>query len=1287
MSIAGQHRAADAQTDTGRDNTRGADAGSAADHAQLRFQALVVRLLNLLLRTSPAELDGAIERVIADLGEACGSDRTYVFQLRNAELMDNTHEWVSPGTEPMIAQLQGMDTAMLAPWRRNFDAGREVYVPDVADLPDDDPVKETLEMQDIKSLLAVPMNNAGQFVGFVGFDAVRAHRRFSDGEVLLLRSVADMINTVIQRRQALEAVDKATQRSRQLESDLRATLDAIPDLVVELDADGVIQGVHSAALAEFFVDPVTLVGKSLEDALPPRRAEMVRGVMKAVDRHGRSQGHQFRWDRGDEPGWYELSASARASVGKGTRNSYVLVIRNITARMMAEREARRRRTMLAAMFQRSPSAIALVDLDDGARILDVNRALLENSGFSRDHVIGAPVAMFTTPASRDRAAELIAALRTDTYLDPQLMHFTHADGREVPIKVRGVRYTDEDGRALAWIFAEDLSEQLEYEAALASRTDEAVRAREQLVNAVESLPDAFAYFDKDLTLVLRNRSRVSLIPGDEAIFQLGRHFEDVLRDLVNTGYLLPARGREDEFVARTMADLDRPRMETEMPLADGRWYRLMRVRTPDGGLVSMLSDITELKTAHQRLEAVIEGAQVGTWEWDMSASENRINARWAEMLGYTLDDLAPMRFDQFRALVHPGDLRIVEKELDEVFTGERKQFSHEMRLRHRKGHWVHVLTKGRISRVGPNGAPLAMAGIHLDMTRERLQAEALVRTNAELKAALERQRLAEKRFFDVESVSSDWFWEMDADLRFSYLSPSLEKITGLRIAEQIGKTITERVDEVPGARHQGDWAWLESRLASHSAFRDFVYQTISPDGKTRWLRLSGSPWFDEQEKFGGFRGVGTDVTALVEAKERAEESNRAKTAFLANMSHEIRTPLNGVLGMAELLSEELSDPWHQEMLESIRDSGRSLLSILNDLLDMAKIEAGKMALDLAPLEPRALVARLEPIYAELARRKALVFEVIEGEGSGGARLGDALRLQQILHNLLSNAIKFTETGHVRLHYAAPPGKPLVIEVADSGIGMSEEALKRVFEPFEQADGSTTRRFGGTGLGMPILQNLIRMMGGTLRAESTPGEGTTFRVDLPLDEVAPTQPVATADSGQEVPVQAALPLGGLRLLAADDHATNRMLLQMMLTRAGAEVEMVNDGRAALAAWSEAPEDYDLVLLDIAMPQMDGITALRHIRTVAVDRALPRPRAVAITANAMPDQVDELRRAGFDAHVAKPFHAAVLVRELLRLCPAPEGGRPGPPPRGRGGGAGGGGARPPGGAGGGGGGGGG
>ena len=1211
---------------------------------RLRFQTLVVALLNDLLRAEPDALDRTIDATLGQLGEACGSDRTYVFQIRAPDLLDNTHEWVAPGTDPMIDQLQGLDAAMLGGWRKTFEEAQVIYIPDVAQMDPDDPIRPTLELQDIKSLLAVPMSHGGRFVGFVGFDAVRAHRSFAEDEVLLLRSVADMITTVLQRRAALDEVARAESRARSVETHLQATLDAMPDMVLELDADGVFRDAHCGAPDNFPADVTDFLENSIEEALHPRRAALLRRVMADVDQRGRSLGHFFRWDgRDGTPGWYEISA-ARREVGHATeRPGYVLVVRNVTGRTNAEREARRRRTMLDAMFQRSPVAITLIDLKNDGEILDVNDSLLTESGYTRAQVLGQCALDLVTPEHRGMAETALADLTAVGAFGPLTLNYRRADGTPMPISIRGVGYDDNDGRLLGWLFAADLTEQLEYEAALARKTAEAVRAREQLVNAVESLPDGFTYFDADHRLVVCNESQRRIIPGTEHVYEAGRSFEEVLRALIATGQLLDAAGREETYVAESLAALKSDRSESELQLRDGRWFRQLRLRTPDGGLVSMRSDITALKTARQRLEAIIEGAEVGTWEWDLASGLNTINARWAEMLGYALHELTPMHIDHWRTLVHEGDLQAASRQLDQVFAGTRTQFAYRMRLRHKDGHWVWILSKGRVSRVDSKGRALAMAGIHLDITREHLQSKELARKNAELKEAMNRHLRAEKRFFDIESVSSDWFWEMDPDLRFVYLSPSLEKITGLQIIDQIGKTIAERLAEVPAARESGDWAKVMGALDQRQPFRDFVYSVPGPDGRRIWLRLSGSPWFDEEGRFGGYRGVGSDVSAIYEAKQKAEQANQAKSAFLANMSHEIRTPLNGILGMAELLSEELDDPWQAEMLGTIRESGRSLLRILNDLLDMAKIEAGKMTLSPARFEPRQTVRKIVTTYQELARRKGLEFEVVMSPECAAPRLGDELRVQQILHNLLSNAIKFTETGHVVLNVSAQSDGPLRISVRDSGIGMSTEALERVFAPFEQADGTTTRRFGGTGLGMSIVQHLVDVMAGTLDVASREGKGTCVSVTLPLPLCAQA-PVEAAESPEP---PGSLPLAGLVLLAADDNATNRMLLEVMLTRAGARALILPDGQAALEAWSEEPERYDLLLLDISMPRMDGVTALQRIRAEARARGLPRPGAVAITANAMRDQIDEIHAAGFDTHVAKPFQAAELIREVTRL----------------------------------------
>ena len=1215
--------------------------------SDLRFQALVVELLNDLLRASPAQVDPAINDVLARLGRACGSDRAYVFRLREGELLFNTHEWVSAGTEPAIDQLQGLDAAMLAGWREVFEAGSHVYIPDIAQMPPDDPLKSTLETQQIKSLLSVPLSHGGRFVGFAGFDAVRAHRRFSDGEIMLLRSVADMMTTVIQRREAIAEVDQAERRSRQFQGHLQATLDALPDLVLEVDADGVVQGMHSGAPEDFAVMPDQVPGRSIEAVFPPGAAALARRVMADVDRCGRSGGHAFRWDGASGPAWFELSAARRAGASAAAAPDYVFVIRNITDRVKAEREARRQSIMLQAMFDRSPVAIALLELETG-RCLDANAALLRETGYTSAEFLQHPALSFVTADDLDAARAALRQLDADQSFGPIRLDIRTVSGASKPVEARGVRYTCEDGRALAWIFAQDLTDRLQHERDLACRTEEALTARRQLVNAVEALPDGFMYFDHNQRLVLCNESQQKIFGTDDPIFRIGTTYPEIVHAVAAAGLIAGAPGDVEAWVSDRLGLLDEgERSESEAHLTDGRVFRMLEQRTPDGGMVALRTDITALSRTRQRLRAIIEGAAVGTWEWDLVSDANVINDRWAQMIGYDRAELEPMHIDRWRALVHPDDFKVAEARLAEVFTGRSTQFTYEMRLRHKRGHWVRVLSKGRVSQTDAQGRPVAMAGIHLDVTRERLQAEALERTNAELQSALARQRLAERRFFDIESVSSDWFWEMDAQLRFSYISPSIETITGVRISENLGKTLAERLAEVSEARETAEWSHVLSSLDARQPFSDFVYSTRDVRGGLRWLRLSGNPIFGADGRFAGYRGVGSDVTAFVEARERAEHANRAKSAFLANMSHEIRTPLNGVLGMAELLELELADAPQRELVEAIRTSGESLLSLLNDLLDTAKIEAGKLTLDDAPFPPTALIEAVAPAYTELARRKGLRLDARAGPGAAIARRGDSHRLTQILHNLLSNAIKFTEAGSVTLTIGAERrDAPLVIEVRDTGIGMDKGALGRMFDPFEQADGSTTRRFGGTGLGMSIVRHLVDAMGGEIAVDSAVGEGTRIRIALPLPACDDAPREATPPAA-EAP-RAELP--GVRLLAADDNATNRRILTLMLARAGADVVMVDDGQQAVDAFAACPDGFDLLLLDISMPQLDGIAALGQMRDVAARDGAPLPPAIAITANVLQDQIAELRDAGFGGHVPKPFRAAQLIAELCRLLPA-------------------------------------
>jgi signal transduction histidine kinase len=379
------------------------------------------------------------------------------------------------------------------------------------------------------------------------------------------------------------------------------------------------------------------------------------------------------------------------------------------------------------------------------------------------------------------------------------------------------------------------------------------------------------------------------------------------------------------------------------------------------------------------------------------------------------------------------------------------------------------------------------------------------------------------------------------------------------------------------------------------------------------------------------------------ARERAEAANRTKSQFLANMSHEIRTPLNGVLGMAQALEARLHEPEARAMAATIRESGEGLLNLLNDILDMAKIEAGKLSLDLVTFHPDTLATRIDALHRPGAEAKALGFSLTCGEGCDSPRLGDPHRILQILHNLLSNAIKFTEAGHVDVRVEAGAGAPVVITVADSGIGMTPAQITRLFDEFEQGDGSVARRFGGTGLGMAITRKLVEQMQGHLAVESAAGQGTTVRITLPLPEVA----AATQEAPRPGPGPVAGTLQGLRLLAADDNATNRRVLAALLGPTGAVLTLVADGKEACDAW--APERFDVVMLDIAMRGMDGITALATLRARAAAAGVPPPVALAITANVMPQHLEDYRAAGFVAHVAKPFRVADLVAALRTAAP--------------------------------------
>ena len=585
----------------------------------------------------------------------------------------------------------------------------------------------------------------------------------------------------------------------------------------------------------------------------------------------------------------------------------------------------------------------------------------------------------------------------------------------------------------------------------------------------------------------------------------------------------------------------------------------------------------------------------------------------------------------FMELVDPRDIPLVGKAWADVLQNRLQPNEYRLRLEPGKTLWVRTSSRPSMK----DGVMVGVVGVMTNITDRKLAEEALRHANLQLQSVID-------ALPGSLSLMGPDYEVLHAN---SFKMKAIHGDTSGRFTPS-GRTC---FDLFQGRTSPCPWCRMKEVLATGRS----VHEVTDPDDPRekstgRALQVFLSPVLDEAGKVLGVVEYGLDVTELRRAREEAQAASRAKSEFLANMSHEIRTPLNGVMGMLQLIRLTELDPEQEEYSRTAIQSCKRLVRLLSDILDLSRIEAGKLCLQPAPLDVSEVMNQTRDLFAPIAMGSGVELRVVSDPAIPARLRGDAARLQQVLTNLVGNALKFTQSGAVTMEACALPamrdGRPRVLfTVTDTGIGIPDDKLAGLFKPFSQITDGYTRSYQGAGLGLSICKRLLELMGGGISVVSEAGVGTQMHFSLPFDHAG--DDLDDADR----PVPAAVTLSGMSILMAEDDRTSAMAAATLLRKHGARVTLAEDGRQALEALRR--DDFDLVIMDVQMPALDGVEATRAIRAGEAGEEARRVPILAMTAYAMSGDRESFLEAGMDGYVAKPVNAAELLRRIRDICGRP------------------------------------
>ena len=940
------------------------------------------------------------------------------------------------------------------------------------------------------------------------------------------------------------------------------------------------------------------------------------------------------------------------------QSRYFSYFRDITQQIRAEEALKASELKFSLAFQSSPYAIVITRQSDG-KILEVNPAFEALSGYPRQDAVGKTtleLGMWVDVQERER---FLTDLRQEGRVDQREYRFCRRDGTAFTGLI-SARPLDLQGEPVLLGSILDISERQAAEQALRAEAD----LREQLRQFADTVPG--------VVYVYRLRSDGS---GDCP------YISSRVTELYG---VTPEQAAKD---AQFMIDLVHPD-DLDAFLASiqdsahhlSPWHAEFRIRHPyrgivwieamstpkaetDGSIVwhGFLFDMSERKETERALrlsQFSLQHASDAVYWIRPDSTIFYVNDAACTMLGYRRDQLTRMGVTDLDADYQGDHWR-------EHFAQLKQEGSIRLETTHRACDGYVIPVEVSANYITFEGAEYNCAVVR-DITDRKRAEQAILASQRELERRVaERTRdlaASEERFRLAMEATEEGLWDWSVQTGDCYYSPGWFRMLGYE-PEALAARIDTWIDALHPDEREAIVAEAGDRLAAAGGY-ELEFRLRTATGGYVWV-VSRGKVVQRDADGKPVRAVGThiDITEhrlalqeladlnrnleqkVAERTAQLQAASAAKSQFLAHMSHEIRTPMNAVLGLSQLLEKEPLRPGELAMVRHIRESGDSLLHIINDILDFSKIEAGQLRLDPQPFTVPAVLTRVDHLLRNTAENKGLALDVRESPTDLGVLLGDPLRLEQILINLTGNAIKFTAEGRVSLSVRPVTSDETPVrvrfEVQDTGIGIAPDVIGQLFKPFSQADASITRHFGGTGLGLAISRRLIDLMGGEMGVTSQVGQGSTFWFEVPFRVAARQE---TRDDAIEVqkeaqPVGPQLP--GLRVLAVDDSRLNLMVVERALMCEGASVTLAADGQQALQILKAQPRAFDVVLMDIQMPVMDGLTATREIRK---DAALAQLPVIALTAGVLPEERQAALDAGVNDFLAKPLDLQTMTAML-------------------------------------------